>query len=128
MIELGKKTPYEGKESALQVSVINALRQMGFMCIHIPNGGSRNKREAANLKKQGVLAGASDILIFTSQQLIHLPTQTYHNGIAIELKRKGGKLNPNQKEFLAQLEQKGWLCIVSYNADVVEYLQKNVRE
>lgn len=27
------------------------------MMFHIPNGGSRNKLEAANLKKQGVRAG-----------------------------------------------------------------------
>jgi hypothetical protein len=33
------------------------------MMFHIPNGGSRNKLEAANLKKQGVRAGVPDICL-----------------------------------------------------------------
>ncbi len=127
MIELGKKYAYIGKESKLQESVINYLRHEGYFAIHVPNGGSRNVVEAVNLKKQGVLAGVCDILIF-GDQLYHLPEMKYYNGIAVELKVKGGKLSDKQIKFIDQLEKSNWLCIVAFNLDsLMEYFKKNIR-
>lgn len=48
------------------------------MLYHIPNGGSRNKREAANLKRQGVRAGVPDLCLPVARG-------DYH-GLYIELK------------------------------------------
>lgn len=128
MIELGKKTPYEGKESKLQESAINYLRYEGYFCIHVPNGGSRNVIEAVKLKKQGVTAGACDILIF-GDQLYHLPEMKYYNGIAVEMKVKGGKLSEKQIQFIDDLEKSNWLCMVSFNLDdLMEYFNKNIRK
>lgn len=67
---------------------------------HIPNGGSRNKLEAANLQKQGVKPGVPDICL-------PVPRGKYH-GLYIELKRtQGGKLSENQKRWLKMLAAQG---------------------
>ncbi|MGL6021810.1 MAG: VRR-NUC domain-containing protein [Chitinophagaceae bacterium] len=60
-----------------------------FRISAIPNGGSRNVREAVNLKHSGVMAGEPDLLL-------RLP-----NGITInmEIKTDKGRLSDYQKEF-----------------------------
>lgn len=112
MVTLGLDAPYEGRENKLQESVIRYLRIMNMFCIHVPNGGFRNKIEAFNLKRQGVLSGCPDILIFDRH-------------IAIELKVKGNKVTENQKEFMSQLEEVGWFCIVAYNLEcIINFFEK----
>lgn len=126
MIELGKKSPYVGKESKLQESVINFLRYSGYFAIHVPNGGSRNVIEATNLKKQGVMAGCPDILIFDN--IMDLPSMVIFKGIAIELKVKGGKVSESQRIFIESLEKRGYLTVLSYNLiDLIDYFEKNIR-
>jgi hypothetical protein len=58
------------------------------LTMHIPNGGSRNKLEAINLKKQGVTPGWPDVFMA-------IPTKTHH-GLFIEFKSKIGKVSTNQ--------------------------------
>ena len=126
MIELGKKDAYVGKESKLQESVINYLRYSGYFAIHVPNGGSRNVIEATNLKKQGVLAGVSDILIFDN--VMDLPSMVIFKGIAIELKVKGRKVSDAQKEFMSNAEKRGFLVFLAWNlTDLIDYFEKNIR-
>jgi len=50
------------KESAVQIAIINRLALHGVTCIHIPNGGTRDPREARALKAQGVMAGTPDLI------------------------------------------------------------------
>lgn len=127
MIELGKKSPYVGKESRLQELTINFLRYSGYFAIHVPNGGSRNIIEATNLKKQGVMAGCPDILIFDNA--MDIPSMVIFNGIAIELKVKGGKVSENQRSFIESLENRGYLTILSWNLiDLIQYFEKNIRK
>ena len=45
---------------------------------HVPNGGSRNQLEAANLKRQGVKAGVPDLVLPVPQQQFH--------GLYVEMK------------------------------------------
>lgn len=67
----------------------------------IPNGGSRDRREAHNLRMQGVKAGVPDICL-------PVPRGAYH-GMYIELKRTtGGRLSDEQKIWLDQLEKQGY--------------------
>ncbi len=54
----------------------------------IPNGGSRNLLEAINLKKQGVLKGAADMLVVAPWLFLFL-----------EFKAPGEKQEPAQKLF-----------------------------
>jgi hypothetical protein len=76
---------------------------------HCPNGGSRNKIEAAKLKREGVLAGVSDVII-------DLPVEPFH-GARIELKVKGGKLSDSQKEYLATVAKRGYFTAVCWSMD-----------
>ena len=57
----------------------------------VPNGGSRHKIEAINLKKQGVRAGVSDI--------IFLYPSFRFSFLCIEFKSVKGKQSDEQKEF-----------------------------
>lgn len=73
---------------------------------HIPNGGKRDARTAANLKRQGVKAGVPDL---------HLPVARggYH-GLYIELKVGSNKPTKLQNEWLCNLNKQHYLAIVCY--------------
>ncbi|MCI8442549.1 MAG: VRR-NUC domain-containing protein [Provencibacterium sp.] len=86
----------------------------------IPNGGSRNVIEAANLKRQGVKAGVPDIFL-------PVPRGPYH-GLWIEMKVKPNKLTEKQRDWLAFLSRMGYRTAVCYGMnearrDIVEYMQ-----
>ena len=79
------------------------------LIFHIPNGGSRNKMEAANLKAEGVKAGVPDLC---------LPVpRNEHHGLYIEMKWGKNKTTENQNWWLEQLEQQGYKTEVCYGAD-----------
>ena len=77
------------------------------LLFHVPNGGHRNIREAARLKKQGVRPGVSDLILL-------IPRGNFH-GMCIEMKSEKGTLSENQKEWLKQAENNGYLTIVCNN-------------
>lgn len=73
---------------------------------HIPNGGKRNKAEAARFKAMGVKSGVPDL---------HLPVARggYHS-LYIELKAANGRVSENQSEWLAALNQQGNKAVACY--------------
>lgn len=75
------------------------LQYPNRIIFHIPNGGRRNIREAARLKKQGVLAGVPDLFI---------PEPINYFGLFIEMKSPDGKLSENQKLLFPQLRDRGY--------------------
>lgn len=78
-------------EDTLQMSVADYLRYQfpTLLWFHTPNGGKRHPREAARLKRMGVLPGVADILLF------------WKSGMgAIELKSDIGRQRDTQKEFM----------------------------
>lgn len=84
---------------------------------HIPNGGSRNRIEAARLKGQGVKAGIPDVCL-------PVPRGPY-SGLYIEMKRKyGGTVSPEQKVRINQLRLQGYRVDVCHGfqdaADIIE--------
>ena len=90
------------------------------LMFHIPNGGSRNKLEAANLKKQGVKAGVPDLFLPVSRGGYH--------GLFIELKY--GKNKPSEKltVWLNNLNDQGFAVAVCYGCDeasekILKYLK-----
>ena len=90
------------------------------LAYHIPNGGKRDARTAANLKRQGVKAGVPDI---------HLPVARggYH-GLYIELKVGKNKQTEKQKEWQRELTKQGYLSVVCYGwqeaaEQLVNYLE-----
>ena len=82
--------------------------------IAIPNGGRRNKREAARLKAQGVTAGVPDLFL-------HIPLNGL-GGLWLEMKRPGGdghtkgRLTPAQANKIEQLNALGYAADVVYGA------------
>ena len=75
----------------------------------IPNGGSRDIREAVRLKRQGVKAGVSDMFL-------PIPNSMYH-GLFIELKVGKNKTSKMQEEFIDYVRMNGYMAKVCYGAD-----------
>lgn len=73
---------------------------------HIPNGGSRNKIEAANLKRQGVRAGVPDLCLPVARGNWH--------GLYIELKAGKNIATEKQKQWLNRLAEQGYLTAICY--------------
>lgn len=98
-------------EDELQSACVTTFRLMfpGRIIFAIPNGGKRNVREAARMKKQGVLAGVPDLCIPE-------PMNGFH-GLYIEMKSQKGTLSPAQKEMIALLEERGYWCEVCKSFD-----------
>ncbi len=88
-----------------------------WCCFSVPNGGSRHKLEAYNLKKQGAKSGVSDILLL-------VPRGGYH-GLCLELKVGKNKATDNQKMFLQEMKKQGYYTIVCYGAlESIETIQR----
>ena len=79
------------------------------LLFHIPNGGRRDRREAAHLKRLGVKPGVSDLFL-------PVPRGGYH-GLWIEMKAPEGTLSMAQKEWLEAMKDQGYVGFVCYGAD-----------
>ena len=101
------------QEHNLQVSIINYLRLNKIFCFAVPNGGSRNAREGANLKKEGVMAGVSDLIIL-------LPNKA----IFVEIKTDKGRQQETQKLFEEKVKGLGFDYLVWRNIDdAIRFIQ-----
>ena len=86
----------------------------------IPNGGSRDIREAKNLKRQGVKAGVPDLCL-------PVPKGAYH-GLYIEMKVGRNKPSAKQNEWLAALGGNGYAVCVCYGAaEARSHIEKYLR-
>lgn len=85
-------------ESAIQQACVQWFRLAypEFLILAIPNGGSRNRLEAATLKKEGALAGASDLLVIAQRAVLF-----------VEMKTKKNKQQETQKVFQRNVERLG---------------------
>lgn len=95
-------------------------KQYNKLFFAVPNGGSRNILEAANLKKQGVVSGVSDLILL-------VPKLGYH-GLLIEMKSLKGTQSEAQKEFEKQVESWGYCYLLCRSFDqfthkINEYLK-----
>lgn len=73
---------------------------------HIPNGGSRNRMEAANLKRQGVKAGVPDLCLPVAR--------SGFNGLYIEMKAEKNTTTEKQEEWILALRRQGYAAEVCY--------------
>ncbi len=73
----------------------------------IPNGGKRNAREAARLKRMGVKAGVSDYLLPVSNDEFPEGDDARH-GLWLELKAAKGRLSQPQVDWLNAMEAQGY--------------------
>lgn len=98
------------REDAEQMAVMEwAAYRLGMwpelrLLYHVPNGGSRNRIEAARLRAQGVKSGVPDLVLPVARVGWH--------GLYIELKRrKGGRLSEEQRRWLDDLQEQGYLAL-----------------
>lgn len=76
---------------------------------HCPNGGKRNKREAHNLKLEGVKAGVPDLFLPVARNGKH--------GLYIEMKWGKNTCTEKQVGWLRRLRHQGYEAVVAYGAD-----------
>lgn len=102
-VKVKKPIPTEAQE---QIMFVVWLRKQGFRVSASANGGSRNLLEAMKMKRMGVSPGFPDVEV-------PLPSGHYH-GFYCEMKRqKGGKVSPEQIEWLNYLRDKGYWAEVA---------------
>ena len=73
--------------------------ELEYLYHHVPNGGSRNRIEAANLKEEGVKAGVPDLEFPAARGR--------YTGLHIELKHGNNKVTADQDRFLKALRKMG---------------------
>jgi hypothetical protein len=120
-------TAVHKSEAEEQCELIAWANQCAAVGIHpelkwlhaIPNGGRRDKAEAAHLKRQGVKPGVPDLCL-------PVPRGRYH-GLYIEMKVGKNKPTENQVEWLSALDGMGYAVAVCYSVSegrdtIEEYL------
>lgn len=111
---IGKnQAPYEAQEQSTLFQWARLMEgrypELALM-FAIPNGGSRHKLEAVNLKRQGVKKGVPDIFLPAVRGNWH--------GLFIELKRrKGGVVSVEQKAWGKDLAREGYVVATCPGAD-----------
>jgi hypothetical protein len=85
--------------------------------VHIPNGGTRNIREAVELKAQGVKAGVPDLMLAypVRQHWDQLNSDGSYHGLFLEMKVKPNKVSPEQIAWIENLIINGYYCKVCYS-------------
>lgn len=99
----------EGEEQAVVIEGFRSKHpDVGPLLIHIPNGGSRsNAFEGYRLKRQGVRAGVSDLLLPVARG--------GYFGLWIEFKAappNNAAVTKPQKEWIDEMERQGYRALV----------------
>lgn len=105
----------EGSEQAVLIRWLHAEQQrrtqVGHLypvTYHVPNGGQRNKKTAADLKRQGVKSGVSDLVVMDARggwfglYLEFKATPPHHAATA-----------KSQREWLALAEERGYCAVLA---------------
>lgn len=85
--------------------------------VHIPNEGKRTITNGNRLKREGLKKGYPDIIL-------DYANSGYH-GLKIELKRrKGGRITPEQKEWIIELNKNGYAAVLCFGwEDAWEFIK-----
>ena len=93
----------KSREAYLQSECVRWFRlqfpKTARLLFAVPNGGSRDAREAVNLKIQGVVAGVSDLILL-------LPRNGF-GCLCIEMKTETGKQSELQLQWQKEVEKAG---------------------
>lgn len=117
-----RKKPRQ-RESSLQASCVDwfrcQYRRRAGLLFAVPNGGSRNALEAVRLRREGVTAGVSDLLLL-------IPSGKYH-GLCIEMKYGRNGQSEHQAEWQRLVEEQGYKYVVcrsleEFQTRVTDYL------
>lgn len=85
-------------ESEIQRQCVSWFRMCypQYLCFSVPNGGYRNRIEAANIKREGALAGVADLILVAEYAVLF-----------VEMKTARGVQRESQKRFQANVERLG---------------------
>ena len=106
--EKGERRKPRHIESGIQQSCVSWFRYAypRYVIFSVPNGGSRNAIEAANLKREGALAGVSDLIVVAD-----------HKVLFVEMKTQRGRQQQTQKDFQHRVEVLGHRYVVCRSLD-----------
>lgn len=99
---------HQPKEQVIQSHILQYLRLKGYFVWK--NNTAGIYKRATNSYIPSHAKGVSDIIGLTKQGVF----------IAIEVKRSGGKLSPNQEAFLEAIRASGGVAILAYDLKDVE--------
>ena len=111
-------------ESKLQIQCVTWFKyqypHLAPLMFAVPNGGSRDKREAAIMKAEGITAGVSDLILNIRGGL--------HTQLAIEMKDVKGRQSPEQKRYQRYAEAVGIKYIIcrsfqDFKDEVTNYIE-----
>jgi len=108
--------PKPRSEHIEQRELVQWVRQMTpYFIFSIPNGEKRNSRTGLAKVVEGLVAGMPDL------QIVEL-------GLFIEMKAKGGTVEPKQKKIHERLRQAGAIVAVCYStADAIDLVTSVMR-
>lgn len=112
------------EEDNIQEAFFNTARmifpKLDKLLFAVPNGGKRDKKEAARFKRQGVVPGVSDILCLVSNNTYTM--------LCLETKTEEGTQSDEQIKFQKQIEAAGGLYLIYRNAaEGIELLTKYLK-
>lgn len=100
-------------ESKIQIACVQWFRyqypKLEKLLIAVPNGGYRNAREAQIMKAEGVISGASDLILL-------VPKKGF-GCLCVEMKTEKGRQSNNQKDWQKQTELNGNKYVICRNID-----------
>ena len=108
-------------ESKIQAACVAWFRAAfpGYLVFSVPNGGSRNAVEAANLKREGAMAGVSDLIVLAERAVLF-----------VEMKAAKGRQSQHQKEFEQRVTRLGFRYVVcrtlsDFSVQVTKWIKEN---
>lgn len=79
-------------------------REFGGLLFAVPNGGRRDAATGAKLKREGVVPGVADLMLFVARKGLH--------GLCIEMKTPKGRQSDVQKIWQQQVQKQGYGYVV----------------
>lgn len=86
--------------------IVQYLKLNRVFCFSVPNGGKRNAITGSFLKKEGQLAGVSDLIILLPKRCVF-----------VEIKTSKGKQQDTQKVFEKQVKELGFEYLIWRSLD-----------
>lgn len=122
--EAAAKQHHDNPEERLQKDCVQWFRYQYVthwrQLFAVPNGGSRNKKEAANMKAAGVVAGVADLILL-------IPNAQY-SALCIELKHGKNKQTEQQRDWQESAERHGNKYAVVYTLeDFIELVKQYLK-
>ena len=93
------------------------LPEVGLL-FHVPNGGQRHGKVAADMKAAGVKRGVPDLLLPVPRERDGDALRGFWTGLAIEMKGKHNDVEKGDAQYrwLRRLQRQGWATEVCHSA------------